>query len=85
MPRMEDSVCWSSDNDMGEYSPNIRKFAFDLCAWDNQTPEYSPGEYTSNHKPVDYMKGNYEPMISKHIFIIDVLSGLCYFNVYKLR
>ena len=41
-----------------------RIFAFDLCAWDNQTPEYSPGEYTSNDKPVDYMKGNYEPMVS---------------------
>ena len=24
---------------------------------------YSPGEYASNHKPEDYMKGNYESVI----------------------
>ena len=29
----------------------------------NNVTFYSPGEYASNHKPEDYMKGNYESVI----------------------
>ncbi len=35
----------------------------EICIHPGMITIYSPGEYASNHKPEDYMKGNYESVI----------------------
>ncbi len=35
----------------------------EICIYPGMITIYSPGEYASNHKPEDYMKGNYESVI----------------------
>ena len=43
----------------------------EICIHPGMITIYSPGEYASNHKPEDYMKGNYESVIIAKILYLN--------------